>query len=209
MLILGPAPTARAASLLSNWNLIVQTNLLTCSEVDGGTALVGGNLSSTSNYSIHGVTASNGDGLAVGGNLWPGNIQVNNGGNLRLGGTNSATVNLNGGGTLIHDATVASAVAADFVTLNALNSAIAALTPNGTVDGGGNMTATPTLISGQLVAVYDITQTSLNGLGQLNLNFGTANTVIINLMANAGAVSLVVPPNLIGGFSQSNSSHIL
>ncbi len=207
--LIGPMSPVYAASLLSNWNLIVENNVSTSSEVDGS-ALVGGSLASTSNYSIHGVTDAGGDGLAVGGNLGPGNIQVNNGGNLRLGGTNLATINLNGGGTLIHDSSVAASVAADFVTLNALNSSIALLTPNGTVDGAGNMTATPTLISGQLVAVYDITQASLAGLGQLNLNFGTANTVIINLTANgSGGVNLVAPPNLNGGFSQANSSHIL
>jgi choice-of-anchor A domain-containing protein len=194
------------ATLLSEWNLIVKNDVTTSSEVDGST-LIGGNLTGTSNYSIHSVTASNGDGLAVGGNLVSGNIQINNGGNLRLGGTNTATVNLNGGGATIIDPTVSAQVAADFTYLDSLSANLAALTPNGTLDGAGNFNAVPVNMGGQLVAVYNVTAASLTGLGQLNLNLGSANSVIINVSGDP--VSFVAPPNIIGGFNQANSSKIL
>jgi choice-of-anchor A domain-containing protein len=197
---------AAHASLLSEWNLIVKNNVTTSSEVDGS-ARIGGNLTGTSNYSIHLVSAANGDGLAVGGNITGGNIQINHGGNLRVGGSNFGTVNLNGGGTTIVDPTVASQVAADFTYLNQVSAAYSALAPNGTMDGAGNFNAVPVNMGGQLVAVYNITAASITGLGQLNLNMGTANSVIINV--TGAAVSFVAPPNIIGGFNQANSNKIL
>ncbi|MCA9255087.1 MAG: hypothetical protein KDA33_05590, partial [Phycisphaerales bacterium] len=50
------------AAAINEWNLIVRNNLTSSSEVEGS-ALVGGNVMGTSNYSVAGVSASNGDGL--------------------------------------------------------------------------------------------------------------------------------------------------
>jgi len=206
--LLGTSASLAHATLLSDWNLIVRNNVTSSSEVDGS-ALIGGNLTGTSNYSIHRITAPNHVGLAVGGNLVSGNIQINNGGNLLLGGTKTATVNFNGGGSLTVDHTISSSIVNDFAYLSSVSSALAALPHNGTRDSGGNLNASPTLIGGQLVAVYSLTAADLTG-GQLNLNIGTAQTVIINVDAGpSGSLSFVAPPNLIGGFKQSNSSHIL
>jgi len=200
------AASPAEATLLSEWNVLVRTNMTTSNHVDGSTK-VGGNLSASAGvFSMHLVSAPSGDGLAVGGNL-SGNLQINNGGDLRIGGTNSASVTYNGGGVQINDPTVAASVASDFVVLDNLSAAYAALTPNGTLDGGGNLNAVPTLIDGQLVAVYNLTAGSITGLGQLNLNIGSANSVIINV--TGGTVNFNAPPNLVGGFSQGNSARIL
>jgi choice-of-anchor A domain-containing protein len=201
-------PAARAG-LLDEWNLLVETDLTTTSHVDGS-ARIGGSLTASAGvFTMHVVTASNGDGLATGGNV-SGNLQINNGGNLRLGGTNSGSVIFNGGGTTINDAGVAAQVAADFAYLDALSGILAGMTPNGSMDGAGNLTATPTLVDGQLVAIYHLNASSFVGLGQLNLNLGPATTVILNVSGSpSGNVNLVAPPNLIGGFSQANSSKIL
>ncbi len=208
LFLTGFAPAAHG-SLLSDWNLIVKNNVTTTSEVDGST-LIGGNLSGTSSYSIHQVTASTGDGLAVGGDITIGNIHVNHGGNLRIGGSISGTVDLNDGGTTIVDGGVAAAVAADFVYLNQLSQALALLPANGSLDGAGNLNAVPVMMGGYNVAVYNLSAPSLAGLGQLNLNLGAATTVILNVgSGGSGNVSFVAPPNMIGGFSQTNSSKIL
>lgn len=207
-LTLGHGIVAQAGPL-QDWNLIVRTNLQSTSEVDGS-ALIGGNLTGTSNYSVQGVTAPSGAGLAVGGNVGPGTVNINHGGDLRLAGSKLGTVNLNGGGALVNDPTVPATVASAFNDLYALSTAYEILLANGTLDGAGNMNAAPVFIDGQWVAVYQLTAASFNGLGQLNLNMGIANTVIINVAANgSGAVSLVAPPNMIGGFSQANSPRIL
>jgi choice-of-anchor A domain-containing protein len=193
------------ADVISDWNLITAGDVTTSSEVDGS-ALIGGNLFGTSNYSVIAVTAPNGDGLAVGGNIVSGNIQVNNGGNFRIAGDVFGVVNLNGGGSQIDDAAVPQMAADAMDEVLGISNALDDLVANGTIDGGGNMNASPDLIDGQLVAVYELSQAALNGLGQLNLDFGSADSVIINFSGNA---NLVAPPNLIGGFNQANSSKIL
>lgn len=196
-------------SPLADWNLVCRTNLQSTSEVDGS-AIIGGNITGTSNYSVQGVTAS-GTGLAVGGNIGAGvTVQVNNGGNLRISGSVLGTALRNGGGALINDPGISAEVAGIFSNLNATHTFLNSLATNGTIDGAGNMNAVPTNINGQLVAVYSFNQSAIQGLGQLNLNFGAATSVIINVnSAPGGTADFIAPPNLIGGFSQANSSRIL
>ncbi len=209
-LVLATVTATTHAAAINEWNLIVRHNLSTTSEVDGS-ALIGGNVSGTSNYSVHGVTASNGAGLAVGGNISAGmNVQINNGGDLRIGGTNFGTLNLNGGGSAIVDNGISGLVSSIFSQANTLSNTLKNLTPNGTMDGAGNFNASPTLLGGQQVAIYNIHQNDFQSLGQMNLNFGSANTVIINVAADAnGVVDFIAPPNIIGGFNQANSNRIL
>lgn len=198
---------AMGASVLSDWNLIVRTNLSGTSEVDGS-VLVGGNITGTTNYAVQGVTASNGDGVAVGGNI-VNTVNINNGGNLRIGGSVLGTANLNAGGVQINDAGVSSMVNNAINEVVALQSSLAALTANGTIDGAGNMNASPVGMNGSNVAVYNFNISTIQALGQLNLNFGAADTVVLNVSSDTGFIDLVAPPNLIGGFSQSNSSRII
>lgn len=56
-----------------------------------------------------------------------------------------------------------------------------------------------------------MTQASLNGLGQLNLNVGSADTVVINFDASAsgGHANFAAPPNFVGGLNQANSANIV
>lgn len=195
-----------SASVLSDWNVIVRTNVSSSSEVDGST-LIGGNLVGTSNYTVQGVTNPNGVGLAVGGNVSGGTISVNNGGNFRFNGTVSSIINLSGGNSAL-DPTIPAQVASAFSQVATISSSLALLAANGTLDNAGNLNAVPTNLGGQLVAVYNLTPSQWSSLGQLNLNFGAASSVIINVLT-PGSVSFVAPPNLLGGFSQANSSRIL
>lgn len=199
-----------SASVLTEWNLIVRQNLVTTSEVDGS-ALVGGSVLGTSNYSTHLITASNGAGLAVGGNIGAGiNVQINNGGDLRIAGSVLGNANMNGGGSIITDPTVPAQVTAAMAEASGISTHLASLVANGTVDGGGNMSAVPVNLGGQLVAVYTITQAQFDAWGGINLNIGSANSVVINFIANgSGIADLIAPPNIIGGFSQANSSKII
>ncbi|MBY0313529.1 MAG: choice-of-anchor A family protein [Phycisphaerales bacterium] len=201
------APSASANSVLTSWNLIVRNSVTSSSEVDGS-ALIGGNLTGASNYTVQTVTAPGNVGLAVGGNVSGGPISVNNGGNFRFAGTVSTIVNTNGGGNSAADATIPTQVTSALAQVASISSYLSGLSTNGTLDGAGNLNAVPTNINGTLVAVYSITPAQWSSLGQLNLNIGSAQSVIINV-PSAGSISFVAPPNLIGGFSQSNSSRIL
>ena len=209
-LVMVCAGSARADfSILQSWNLIARNSVTSSSEVDGS-ALIGGSLLGTSsNYAVQGVTAPANVGLAVGGAVSGGNKQVNNGGNFRFNGAVSATVNLNGGGNAAMDATIPSQITSAFNEVSAIRSYLGSLSANGTIDGAGNMNAAPTLVNGQMVAVYSFNMASIQSLGQLNLNFGSATSVILNVTSNTGVINLVAPPNLIGGFSQANSTRIL
>jgi choice-of-anchor A domain-containing protein len=201
------------AGVFSDWNLIVRNNLTGTSEVDGS-AIVGGSIYGTMNYSVQGVTAPNNVSLAVGGNFPAGSIaNINKGGNMHYGGTVAGIVNLNGGGTKIQDNSIGAHLDSLFRMAYAASAANAALPATGTLDNAGNLKTNAgdlLAIDGQKVAVYSLTSSQMTGLGQLNLNFGLADTVIINVAANAnGVVNLTAPPNLIGGFSQNNASRIL
>ena len=194
------------ASVLSDWNLVVRHDMTLTSEVDGS-ALVGGSLSGTGNFSVHFATAPNGDGLALAGNITAGaDIDVNSGGNFRLGGGNFGTVNVNGGSTIL-DASVGAMVSGAMAEAVSISNALALLTPNGALDGAGNFNAVPVNIGGVNVAIYSITQAQMNGLGQLNLSLGSADSVIINFVGTSA--NFVAPPNMVGGFNQANSSRIL
>lgn len=200
------------AGFLTDWNLIVRNNLTGTSEIDGST-IVGGSVFGTMNYGVQSITAPNGTGLAVGGNFPAGSIaNINNAGDFRFSGTVAGTVNLNGGSS-INDPSIPSLINTFFGQAAIASAGTAALPSTGTLDGAGNLnsnTANLLSINGQSVAVYSFAATQFAGLGQLNLNFGSADTVILNVTADAnGTVNLTAPPNLVGGFNQNNSTRIL
>lgn len=209
--VLGAAPAvlvapAASASILSDWNLIVRGNVVSSSEIDGS-SLIGGTLSgNSSNYGVQGATAPSGVGLAVAGGVTGGPKQVTSG-SFRYTTAPTAIVNVASNNSAF-DATIPAQVTAAMAQAVGISTTLATLTPNGTLDGAGNLNASPVLLSGQRVAVYSITPAQLVGLGQLNLNFGTADSVVINI-ATGGSISFVAPPNLVGGFSQANSSRII
>lgn len=209
VMFVGAASARADFSILQSWNLIARNSVTSSSEVDGS-ALIGGSLLGTSsNYAVQGVTAPANVGLAVGGAVSGGSKQVNNGGNFRFNGSVTATVNLNGGGNSAMDATIPAQITSAFNEVSAIRTYLGSLGANGTIDGAGNMNAAPTTINGQQVAVYTFNIASIAPLGQLNLNFGSATSVILNVTSNTGVINLVAPPNLIGGFSQANSTRLL
>jgi choice-of-anchor A domain-containing protein len=209
--ILSAVAGTSAADVFSDWNLVVRNNLNITSEVDGS-ALIGGSVFGTSNYAVQGVTSSTGDGLVVGGNLESGsNYQINNGGNLRISGNVNGNANLNGGGSTIVDPAVTNMVNNAMLQASNLSTYFSGFGATGSIDNAGNMSASTVAVDAQDVAFYNITQADVTGLGQLNLNFGSADTVVINFDAatSGGIADFNAPPNLIGDFNQNNSTRIL
>ncbi len=145
------ASTLSATQLLNTYNAIVFGNLTSTSEMDGN-ALVGGAVSG-GNYDTHyphtptapsaltvggnltGNVNVNGPGLAVGGNLATSNLNLNQGGNVFVGGnlTSGFNANFNGHGNLY---VVGSATAGANVTANGGNAYL-----GGTVKPGANVNA--------------------------------------------------------------------
>lgn len=199
------------ASFLSDWNLICRGNFASTSEVDGS-AIIGGTLAgNSSNFCVQGVTAPSNVGLAVGGAITGNSKQVNSGGNLRYASTGSNLVNTNGGGQKILDTTVPAQVASLMAQATALSTSLAALPVNSSVvvsNNNGAFTATPTLMGGFRVAVFSVSAAALDNLASVSLSLGATDSIIINVI-DAGAVSIVSPPNFLDQFNQATSSRIL
>lgn len=186
------AAASASADVLHDWNLMVLGNHTSNSEVEGR-AFIGGNLGGpASNWAI-GLTPPSAwlgvDTLVVGGNITAGNINLN-AGNLRLGGSNSANLNFNGGGSLILDPTVSQQVPAFASQLAGHSSALAGLAANSTLalpngqPGAATFNANP--VGG--VAVFNITGSSLfsNGLvQQIDLNVNGAASIVINVTGSS------------------------
>lgn len=199
-----------SASTFSEWNLLVRNNLDNMtSHVDGST-LIGGNLSgSGSVFSMHQVSASNGSGLMVGGNI-TGSHQVNKGGNFVYGGTNSGSVLMNGGGSAQQQSGIGATVNAAFAHANSFSSFLRDLDPTGTLsllDGtkGKLNSATTVAVGADRYAVYSLNASDINAMSELDLNFGSADFVVINV----DATNLVMDMNFLGGMNQNNSDRIV
>lgn len=201
---------AASAGTFSDWNLLVRNNMSNMTSHVDGSALIGGNLSGNGSvFSMHQVTASNGAGLMVGGNI-SGSHQVNKGGNLVYGGTISGSVLTNGGGTSQQQAGIGATVSSAFAHANAYSSFLRDLAPTGSLsvlDGTkGKLNAGSTVqVGSDRYAVYSLTGSNLNSLSELDLNFGSADFVVINVDASNITLSM----NFLGGLSQANSDRIV
>jgi choice-of-anchor A domain-containing protein len=185
-------PQSRA-SILPNYNLVVFGNLTDSSDVEG-TALVGGDFTgSTANFGTQ-LSQSNTAGtdvLTIGGNLDGGaTANIEAGGNLRIGGTLSGTVNLNGsGGSIVHAAPPVN-VSSLQTSMIGLSNTLDGMAANSTVSLPGsqpsNIVFNANFVNG--VAVFDVSASSIfenPNAQQILLNVGGAtpanSTVIINV----------------------------
>lgn len=200
-------PCASAAPILvTDFNLVVGGNLTSNSEVEGRT-LVGGSLfGSASNYAVKltpSADFSAVDTLIVGGNIAAGNVNVA-AGDVRVGGTASGNVNLNGpGGELFqNDGTVGGMVASAIAGLNSLSAYLSGLTANSSVvDPAGPSAVTFNAVAGPgNVAVFNVDGSIFSDPNSqqldLNLNAGV-NALVFNV---SGALINFNQGNFVGGF---------
>lgn len=218
MALCGVALSANAQTFLypedylSTYNLITFGDLTTTSEVEGRT-LVGGNLNtSSSNFGVEFGNATGIDILTVAGNINGNSIQVNNGGNLRIGGASFATVNLNGGGQQINDNSVGSFVNDVQVAMTGYSSFLTGLASTASVSLPGNndqptgVTFNAAPAGPNNVAVFDIAGNDLfnnNKVQQIGLNFNGADTVVINV---SGSSIVYNGGNFVGSFASDNAA---
>lgn len=210
--VVAAAGAVASASTFTEWNLLVRNHVTSSSHVDGS-AMIGGNLSGTSVFSMHQVPASNGAGLVVGGNI-SGNNQVNQGGNLFHGGSVSGTALVNGGGTIQQQAGIGSSVNNAFSQANAYSNFLRNMAATGSLsvlDGTkGRLSSASTVgVGSSSYAVYSINQSTLNSLSELDLNFGGADYVVINVDASGTGGDSSIMMNFLGGLSQHNSDRIV
>ena len=199
-----------ATSLLRDFNTIALGNLNASSETEG-TVFVGGNLVSNG-YGVNprniasGVVGSVSGSLIVGGNVSGNPINVG-AGNVVIGGTNSAIINRNGGGSLTTGTSVdVSGVAAAMTGLSTY------LASFGTTAGAAANTADQNLKSlvsgaGGTGDLTNIAVLNLNALQTLAL-LGSGNLATLNLTAGVTTIVNLAGSNLSisGNFNQDNST---
>jgi len=202
-------PFFTGEAYLNAYNLITFGDYTTQSEVEGRT-LVGGNLhTSSSNYGVQLPNSLGIDVLTVGGNIFGNNIQVNNGGNLRLGGTSTANINMNGGGQIINDPNAVQIALGAQSVLTGYSAFLNAQAPTGSVflpgapDQPGPVNFSAVADGPNNVAVFNINGNSLfnnNKVQQIDINFNSADTVVINV---SGTSITYNAGNFVGNFASN------
>ncbi len=217
---------------LKVWNLIVLGDLTSTSEVEGRT-FVGGNLTgASSNYQIAvpAPSASEQPGLTVIGNVIGGTKNLNNGSGAIVGGNVESGFNLNGGihavqvgGTIsntnVNKNQVRSGLAtsdASFLTrletqgmalagsMKELSTSLGMLDANSQVQMSGNKATFNASPDSRGVAVFSISASDLNRIGEIAFNLNGADTAVVNV---SGA-SVLLNDNFLGG-TQGLGEHVI
>lgn len=212
----GSCALDETVAALNRYTLIVLDDLSTSSDIENR-AYVGGNLvSSTSaniGINVQGIAPSEPMFVVVG-NLAAGNPLNLNAGSLHLGGNrNGRPINFNGGGTLVQDPTLFDTGITSL--LQTATAQLAAQPANNGVTlpsgqpGPARFTVTATTPEG--VAIFQVAAGDLFGnnlVQQIELQPGTANTVVINVTGSTADWS--GNGNMVGNFTNSQwRSHVL
>lgn len=211
---------------LKVYNLIVLGNLTSTSEVEGRT-FVGGDLAGTaSNYLISSsVPASTytTPGLTVVGNVTSSTINLNNASGASVGGNISGMVNLNGTQTLnvggsytpvnVNGSTVNTQVgttdpafvqglqqygSAMGTSMTGLSYTLGQQAANSTVTIASNTATFNAQPDASGTAVFNLTASDLNSVGQIQFNLNGADTVIVNVSGS----TINLDDNFLGNASQ-------
>lgn len=220
------ADTPSGINALTEWNLVVLGNLQSSSEVEGRT-FVGGDLSgSSSNYAISSASTPSSNaqpGLTVVGNVTGGNIQINNGAGVTVGGSVAGWLNLNGnpqtaqvGGTIgsinVNQNTVNTGLATSnpsFVqnlqqdksllttSMNGLSQEMSGLSSTSQMVISGNKGTFTAQPGSDGMAVFNITSDQLNQIGEIQFDLNGAQTVVVNV----SGTSINLNDNFLGNAS--------
>ncbi len=176
-----------AASPMSEYVLFVSGSLMNSSNLYGS-AFVGGSVNGGEYVAQTAHANPNKNGLVVGGAI-SGNVKVMNGWNLvhTPGVPVSQQIKQEvtaHGGQVIEQAGLATLATQMSQELISTSAALASMVSNSTFQKSGNVGtfyATPTLIGGQMVAVFNIADTELNGLSNVRLQRNGADSIIVNI----------------------------
>ncbi|WHO37673.1 choice-of-anchor A family protein [Sphingobium sp. AP49] len=208
---------------LREWNLVVLGNLDSSSEVEGRT-FVGGDLTGTSSsyqISTPATSPSGQPGLTVVGNVTGGIKNLNNGAGAVIGGNVDSGFNLNGatqsvkvGGTISNtnvnqnsvqsglatsDPGFASALATQGTVLagsmKQLSTDLSGLAANSDMVISGNRATFNAAPDANGLAVFSISATDLDKIGEIAFNLNGADTAVVNVSGDA----IHLNDNFLGG----------
>lgn len=194
-----------SASPLNDYNLILTRDYNYKGGDVEGAAFIGGDLKASGKSPTFATRAFSGPvGLTVVGDMQARNLNINNGKSVAFGGANkvSSRINLNGGGSLTHDGTLSAIAIGQQLRLeSALYAGLAA--------NGGFSNGVLKYAGSDDVAVFNLAASLLFAQNtNLQLDYGSAKTVIINVAGSNVAVAGGV--NLSGnGFNKLGAANIL
>lgn len=218
--------------VLRTWNLVVLGDLTSSSEVEGRT-FVGGNLDgNSSNYQIQPIPASSTGtpGLTVVGDVNGGAKNLNNGSGAIVGGNVNSGLNLNGaaqtvevGGSIsntnVNNNTVTSGLSASDpsfsqnltqqssliqTSMTGLSSTMSQQTANSQLTISGNRGTFNAQPDASGVAVFNISASDLDKIGEIQFNLNGADTAIVNV----SGTSVTLNDNFLGG-TQNLGEHVI
>ena len=221
------ATTLTNSQIFSQFNAVIFDNFSANSEVEGR-VVVGGNVTSGSSFTIKsGLNASSFGALSVYGSVTDsGPINVDNGCSVAIAGSNSATFNLNGGGSAYvggtSNGTLKAADSSSNLTVIGTNNGGLSLANGGSVYVGngnaGNITSNGTATLG--INGGTSGGVSLNSGSTLSLNGGNTGTIVLNggsltyagsegnvtninggTITQAAKVNLTAPTSTLGSFA--------
>ncbi|PZP64886.1 MAG: hypothetical protein DI604_25960, partial [Delftia acidovorans] len=200
--------TEGPASAFGKYDFIIFENSDSQSQVYGR-ALIGGDLTGQSSDYANGLggTASGTDVLVVAGNVAGGPKNINNGGNVRVGGAVFTNINRNGGGTIVNDPTVSAARARADLSAFSRNLAAMQATAPISLPGFQPQGVTLNAVAGDDgVAVFTIADgNSLFGnskVQSININLNGADAVVINV---GGSAINFDGGNFVGSFNNATT----
>jgi choice-of-anchor A domain-containing protein len=226
----GPAnATLTDSQIFTQFNAVIFNNFSATSEVEGRT-VVGGNVTSGTNFEIHtGLNASSFGALTVYGSVTDsGTLNIDNGGSVAIAGSNSASFNLNGGGSAYiggsNSGTLTVSGGSANLSVIGANSGALSLASGGSVYVGNGNTANVSISGGSTttlgingntsgnLTLNNTSTLSLNGsnTGTIYLNGGTLNYTgsagnVTNINGGAvnpvGSVNLTAPTSTLGSFA--------
>jgi choice-of-anchor A domain-containing protein len=184
-----PAPTVSTNAHVGTYNLILQNDLSTSSEIEGR-ALIRGNVTS-SNTIVFGAALPSSptvDAVSVAGNITPG-LTIQNGHNAVYGGTNSG-FNLNGGGSaaMVNQATLLSEFDAIYNQVIADSATFAGLAATGSFNGSDNNNKLFTANETAGLNIINVNASYLTNGGEFDFSSAPNVPVVINVIGGGDLV---------------------
>ena len=172
------ASSLSAATILQDFNAVVYTNASTPSDIEGA-AVIGGNFSGAVVYTHPTAGQPAGYGALTVYGSTSGNLNVNNGGSVYVGGGKGATINFNGGGSYIP--APANTIGDFEAPLNALSTSLSVLTATSVLPAAGNNEVINAMPNTAGITVFNITAAQLAAIPSYQMNLNGASTVIFNV----------------------------
>ncbi len=179
-----------ASTILQDFNVVIFNNATTQADIEGA-AVIGGNFSGATvfnnpNDSQNTSQPSGFGALTVFGNTNGNSINIDNGGNAYVAGSQGANISFNGGGYI---AAPSATISSFSLPLIALSQSLSLLAATGTLPPAGNNEQITAVPGPDGIAVFNLTAAQLAAIPSFTINLGGASTVVFNVEGSSASFS--------------------